>query len=286
MLFSPFRHLIDTFSVNKTSIFHSKLSTVKNIGLVLSGGGVRGIAHLGVIKVMQECGIEPDVISGTSAGAIAGALYAAGHSIDTIREVFTTTAIFRISNISRSKPGFIDTDKFYELLKKYLPDDDFGGLKKKLYITATDIINGRSKTFSEGPLIKPILASAAVPVVFTPVKIGKKLYTDGGALNNFPVEPLIGRCSAIIGSNVHPFKVIQPNEIKTSLKVMERLFHLAIHYHSLQKYHLCHVVISPMVELADFGVFDWANTEKIYEIGYQAASAKREQFLQLKSLDT
>ncbi len=254
---------------------------MQNIGLVLSGGGIRGIAHLGVIQVMQECGLEPTVISGTSAGAIAGALYAAGHSIDTIKGIFANTSIFKISNLSRKKPGLIDSDKFYDILKEYLPDDDFGALKKKLYVTATDILIGRSKTFSEGSLIKPILASAAVPVVFTPVKIGKKLYTDGGALNNFPVEPLVGRCSVIVGSNVHPFKPVHIGEIRTSLGVMERLFHLTIHYHSLQKYHLCNLVISPMDELSEFGIFDWSDTEKIYKIGYNAASEKRHEFEQL-----
>ncbi len=245
-----------------------------SIGIVLSGGGVRGVAHLGLLQVLEEIGIEPVAYSGTSAGALVGALRAGGHSISTILDFFKNTSIFKMSHFSRSKPGFIDSDKFIPILKELLPDDDFSALKKKLYVTATDMVRGRQRTFSHGPLIRPVLASAAFPVVFTPVEIEGHLYTDGGALNNFPVEPLTGECELIIGSNVHPFKDLQPGDIKNTLSVMERLFHLSIHHHSVQKYHLCNVVIAPQ-ELAAFATFDRSHFDEMFEIGYKAAHEKR-----------
>jgi NTE family protein len=244
------------------------------IGLVLSGGGVRGVAHLGLLQVLEEIGIEPVAFSGTSAGALVGALRAAGHPISTILEFFKTTPIFKMGHFARRKPGFIDTEKFYPILKEYLPDDDFSALKKKLYVTATDMVRGRQRTFSHGPLIMPVLASAAFPVVFTPVEIEGQLYTDGGALNNFPVEPLTGECELIIGSNVHPFKDLRSGDIKSTLSVMERLFHLSIHHHSVQKYHHCSVVIAPH-ELSAFAPFDRSHFDEMYEIGYRAAHAVR-----------
>mgnify|MGYP000288188170 CR=1 FL=1 len=249
-------------------------TNLPSIGLVLSGGGVRGVAHLGLLQVLEEIGIEPVAISGTSAGAIVGALRAAGHSVGTILDFFKTTPIFKIGNFATRKPGFIDSDKFYPILKELLPDDDFSVLQKKLYITATDMVRGRQRTFSHGPLIRPVMASAAFPVVFTPVEIEGQLYTDGGALNNFPVEPLTGACELIIGSNVHPFKDLQPSDIKSTLGVMERLFHLSIHHHSVQKYHLCNVIIAPH-ELAAYATFDRAHFDEMFEIGYRAAHAKR-----------
>jgi len=249
-------------------------TTSPTIGLVLSGGGVRGVAHLGLLQILEEIGIEPVAISGTSAGALVGALRAAGHSISTILDFFKTTSIFKMGHFATRKPGFIDSDKFYPILKEFLPDDDFSALKKKLYVTATDMVRGKQRIFSHGQLIRPVLASAAFPVMFTPVEIEGQLYTDGGALNNFPVEPLTGECELIIGSNVHPFKDLQPSDIKNTLAVMERLFHLSIHHHSIHKYHLCNVVVAPH-ELAAFGTFDRAHFNEMFEIGYRAAHAKR-----------
>ncbi|PJA36602.1 MAG: patatin [Candidatus Zambryskibacteria bacterium CG_4_9_14_3_um_filter_42_9] len=187
-----------------------------------------------------------------------------------------------MSNLATRKPGIIDSDKFYEVLKEYLPDDDFGALKKKLFVTTTDLIHGRVKTFSEGPLIKPLLASSAVPVVFSPIEIEGILYSDGGALNNFPVEPLAGNSTHIIGVNVHPLKDTKPEDIRSSLRVMERLFHLTIHHHTVQKYHLCNIVVAPQ-GLAGFSTFERGHFDEIFELGYKAAQAQKEDFFQLKA---
>ncbi len=254
---------------------------MQDLGLVLSGGGVRGVAHLGVLQVLTEIGLEPAVISGTSAGALVGAFYAAGHPIATIFNFFKTTPIFKISNLATSKPGIIDTEKFIPLLEEYFPEDDFSALDKKLYVTTTDLIHGKEKIFSSGPLIRTLLASAAVPVVFSPVNIEGLLYTDGGALNNFPVEPLIDNCKVIIGIDVHPLKDANPESIKSTFTVMERVFHLAIHHHSVQKYHFCDEVIIPY-DVAKFGTFDRSNFEEIYELGYKAAHQKRGELLNLR----
>jgi NTE family protein len=255
---------------------------MQNIGLVLSGGGARGVGHLGVLQVLNEIGLEPSIMAGTSAGALVGAFYAAGHSIETIFNFFKNTPIFKFGHFTASKPGFINADKFGPILREYFPEDDFSALKKKLYVTTTDLIHGKVKTFYSGPLVQTLLASAAVPVVFSPVLIDGLLYTDGGALNNFPVEPLTGQCDAIIGVDVHPLKDAKPEDISSTFRVMERVFHLTVHYQAVQKYHQCNVVIVPQ-KLADFGTFDRGRFEEIFEIGYQAAHAKRAELIQLKN---
>ncbi len=253
-----------------------------NIGLVLSGGGVRGVAHLGVLQVLKEISLEPSAISGTSAGALVGAMYAAGHSIEKIFNFFKTTPIFKISNLTASKPGIIDLEKAVPILEEYFPENDFAALSRKLYVTATDLIHGKVKTFSSGPLIPALLASIAVPVVFTPVKIDGTLYTDGGALNNFPVEPLAGNCDVLIGVDVHPLRDVRPEDIKTTLKVMERVFHLAIHHSSMQKYHLCDLVLTPQ-EVSKFGTFDRGHFEEIFELGYKVAHQNRVNLMNMRS---
>lgn len=251
---------------------------MNKIGLVLSGGGVRGVAHLGAIKALHEMGIEPDIVSGTSAGSIVSTMYAAGHSLDSIFEVFTNTSIFKMTHFATLKPGFIDSDKFSSIFHPFFPENDFSNLKKKCYVTATDIIRGRSRTFFEGEIIRPLLASCAVPVVFTPVEINGTLFTDGGALNNFPVEPLIGQCDVIIGVDVHPLKKISPKEIKSVLGMMERLTQLSVCHHSREKHHMCSVTIAPQA-LEKFGTFDRENFDEIFELGYEETLNKKEEIL-------
>ncbi|MEY3051925.1 MAG: hypothetical protein RLY31_1710 [Bacteroidota bacterium] len=243
-------------------------------GLVLSGGGVRGVAHLGVLQALLEMGIEPSMISGTSAGALVGAFHAAGHSIETAFRFFINTPVFKLGNITTNKPGIIDITRFKPLLAEHFPSDDFSALEKPLFVTTTDLLRGQPVTFSEGRLIDPLLASAAVPVVFTPVRIGNTLYSDGAPVNNFPVEPMLGQCDLLIGVNVYPLQPIPSDSISSAIKVMERVMHLSVHHQAVQKYPACDLVIDPP-ELARFGTFERGHFEEIFEIGYRAAHAHR-----------
>src|SRR5690625_4815861 len=168
-----------------------------NIALVLSGGGARGAAHVGVLKAFEEYGISPTHISGTSIGAIVGAMYAKGIHWSEILFFLKDTSIFRATRYAFNKPGFLDTEKFYDDLKDFFPEDDFKALEKPLFITATNVLTGKLKFFSKGELIMPIIASASLPGVFTPTEVAGDYYIDGGVLNNFPVEPLKDSCNKI-----------------------------------------------------------------------------------------
>ncbi|MBK9152412.1 MAG: patatin-like phospholipase family protein [Saprospiraceae bacterium] len=169
------------------------------VGLVLSGGGFRGAAHIGVIKALEEAGIHPDVVSGVSAGALVGACYAAGLSTERMLELFSKPKIFSLAHYSYNKPGLLDTDKFVHYLNEYIPQSAYEELNIPLYICATNMLTGKLVTFHSGELNKPILASCAFPFVFSPVWLDGQCLSDGGIINNFPVEPLIGKCQKIIG---------------------------------------------------------------------------------------
>ena len=119
-----------------------------NIGLVLSGGGMRGAAHIGVIKALEEAEIFPTHISGTSAGAIVGALYAYGYNWKEILKFYESIQLLDITKYALGKPGFIDAEKFYSEFSTYLKDDNFDALKKVLTITATDVLKGKLKLFT------------------------------------------------------------------------------------------------------------------------------------------
>ena len=138
------------------------------LGMVLSGGGARGLAHVGVLKALSEEGIEPEILAATSAGAIVASLYASGYSADEMLEFFVQRNPFRISKLALAKPGIFDTDKVVADFLDYLPDNSFEALGKKILLTATDLVEGQPKIFSSGPLIPAILASASTPMVFAP----------------------------------------------------------------------------------------------------------------------
>lgn len=239
------------------------------IGLVLSGGGARGAAHIGAIKAFEEFNISPTHVAGTSAGAIVGALYAAGIGWLEILNFFKTISIFQAVRYARNKPGFINSDKFYDDLKRFLPKDNFDGLEKTLYITAANVVDGTLKIFSKGQLIKPIIASASFPGVFTPTEINGNYYIDGGTINNFPVEPLLRDCDKIIGIYVNPLKKISIKDLKHSYSVVERAYKIKVASESMVKFPDCDLVIYPE-ELIKYGTFEMKNIDAIFNLGYTA----------------
>ncbi len=162
-----------------------QLSDMK-IGLVLSGGGMRGAAHIGVIRALEEHQIYPTHIAGSSAGAIVGALYAYGYQWNDILAFFKEVQLLGITKYAINKPGFLDAEKFYDEFKVYLKEDDFSVLKKKLYITATNILNGKLKIFEKGGLIKPCFGICCFSWFGCTSKNRRSLLIDGGTPNNFP----------------------------------------------------------------------------------------------------
>lgn len=244
-----------------------------NLGLVLSGGGMRGVAHVGAIRAMQEKGIKPTHIAGSSAGAVVGALYAYGYDWKEMLDFFKKLHVLDIKKYAIKKPGFIDAEKFYSEFKQMLKNDNFESLNKKLFVTATNILDGKLEIFTEGELILPVIASAAIPGIFSPVKINDSYYVDGGTLNNFPIEPLKDICSKIIGVYVNGFQVVTYKELKYSHNVAERALKLKSVKEDQAKFNEFDILISPN-ELSKYGTFDKKFIDDIFNIGY--AFAKQE----------
>ncbi len=237
----------------------------------MSGGGVRGIAHIGAIKALIEHGIEPEIVSGSSAGAVVGALYCSGYSPEDMREFFRIAPLFHINRFAFSKPGFIDTDKFYPDFKKYFEIDDFSALQKQLFVTTVDICDGVLKVFNDGELIRPLLASCAFPGLFTPVTIDKSVYADGGILDNFPTAPVKDICSLLVGVYASPLSKIDANGLRYSVNVLERAIRINYSKRSHAKFSDCELMINPL-KLVNYGLLDVGKMDEIYEIGYQSAT--------------
>ncbi|MDA8686559.1 patatin-like phospholipase family protein [Robiginitalea sp.] len=250
-----------------------RLSASLNIGIVLSGGGVRGMAHIGVLKALREFNIAPNWISGASVGAIVGALYARGNGEEDMLRFFKETPLLRYDFLSIGKPGLFDTERYYSIFSSYFPENNFERLHIPLFVNATNLQRGENRTFSKGELIKPLLASAALPPIFSPVLIDGELYSDGGIMNNFPIEPLEGKAEYILGSNVAVIQEMSPKEIRTSLQLANRTTGLMLQAINAAKTMRCHLLFEPN-ELQHIGVLDKKGIEQAYHIGYEYACAK------------
>jgi NTE family protein len=235
------------------------------IGLVLSGGGARGVAHIGVIKALEEMGVEISMVSGTSAGSIVGALYANGLKPDAMFEIIKNLSVFRSVRPAWAWSGLLTMDGLRELLLKHIPENRFESLKLPLTVAATEIKKGHIHYFSEGELIPAIVGSCSVPAVFNPVQHQGGLFVDGGLLDNMPVRPLKGKCDFIIGS--HCNHISSDFDVKNLKTVIERSLLLAINANTQASRNMCDVVIEPP-HMDRFSSFEIAKAQEIFEAGY------------------
>jgi NTE family protein len=178
------------------------------IGYALGGGAARGLAHIGVLKVLEEYNIYPDVIAGTSIGAIIGALYAGGHSAGEIEKIalgLDWKKMMALADFSIPAGGFVQGKRVVALLESILGHLSFDQLKYPFACVTTDIINGQEIIINDGSLIDAIRASMSLPGIFKPTKLHGRYLVDGGLLNEVPVS-VCRRMGAghVIGVNVIP----------------------------------------------------------------------------------
>jgi NTE family protein len=238
-------------------------------GIALSGGGARGLAHIGVLAALEKHGISPGAISGSSMGAVVGALYAAGVSTDGMLEIARNRKINSLFEWTfHIHGGMLSLKVLQQVLEKHIPVDSFESLNKKLFITASNISTGHEKVFSTGPLFRAILASASIPIVFEPQVIDGQTYIDGGLFNDLPVQPLVGKCQKIIASHVN---YNGPDPELTSMRaIAERVYRLAIYQNVHKNFSKCDYIIDPP-DLREHGIFDFKHIDSLYEIGYEEA---------------
>lgn len=241
------------------------------VGLALSGGGARAIAHLGMLKVLEDRRVKPDRITGASAGALIGALYANGYSADEIFRIVKKTNFLKIFKPALSWTGLLKLEGAFAELKKYLPDDRFEALKTPLIISATNIQKGKVKYFKKGQLIRPVLASCSIPVVFDPVAINGVSYMDGGITDNLPLQPIKNKCDFLIAMHCNP--IDNDFRSKSWKNLMERALLLSISSATYQ-YKKKFDIFWEAPEVGHYNVFDLKKADELFDIGYQYAFAK------------
>ena len=183
------------------------------VGLALSSGAARGLAHVGVLDVLERKGIPIDMIAGTSIGAIIGAAYAAGKNIGEITSAVTSLNLRKMMSLADftiPTSGFIKGKKINSWLKSIIGEVDFAELKIPFTCLATDISSGKEVVIKQGPVVAAVRASASMPIIFTPVKRQGRYLLDGALVEPIPVRALreMG-ADIIIAVNVVPYMGIR-----------------------------------------------------------------------------
>lgn len=163
---------------------------MKNISLVLSGGGARGIAHIGVIEELEKQGFNIHSIAGTSMGSLVGGIYAAG-KLTMFKEWILNLDkldVFKLIDFTLINNGLVKGDEVFNELKEFIPEINIQDLNINYLAIATDLTNRQEIVFNEGNLLKAIRASVSIPSIFTPVKKDKAILVDGGVINNIPIN--------------------------------------------------------------------------------------------------
>lgn len=238
------------------------------LGLALSGGGARGIAHLGVLAALEELRLPVARLAGVSSGAIAGVFYAAGFSPHEILRLLMATNVFRLTRPAFSRFGLLRLDAVEQLLARHLGAKiAFEDLRLPLTLVATDLMAGESVYFSTGPLLLPLLASSAVPILYRPVEYQGRQLVDGGLLNNLPVEPLLRHENVrVVGVHCNP---INPEaRIPNFRRLVERTLHLAINANTSARKSKCHLLLEPP-ELRHYRPLGYKRGPELFEIGYR-----------------
>lgn len=260
------------------------------VGLVLSGGGARGFAHAGAIKALHEFGIYPQIVSGTSAGAIAAVMYANGFSPESMVDVFRDIRFVRFprfnwrqrelsdsSNTLNERYLVLNSTDLEKMLSKCLPHQRFDSLSIPIVVNATCLENGQNVYFTKGGVVKPVVASSSLPMAFSPVLINGLNYVDGGVMQNLSVTPIRKICKYIIAINLNPLEdyTVQNRMYE---KHWQRVYKLAIRANTLYDKSLADVYIEP-ADLVHYSILDTKHGEEMFWIGYNATKEAIESYV-------
>ena len=240
------------------------------IGLALGGGAAKGIAHVGVLKALEDQKVNIRYIAGTSVGAIIASLYAFNVSVDDIGSLARRLTMSKVTSFKLSKTGFFTTASLRDLIVEYIGEVNIEDAKIPLAIVATDIRNGEEIILRRGSVADAVCASAAIPGIYIPVEIDNKSLVDGGLVQNVPVEALQAMGAGVTIAS-HLNSASQYSEISHVLDVMRNAFEIAVSHHTQDQLKDADVIIS--MDVSEFSLRD--NTDRydeLFAIGYDTAA--------------
>ncbi|NOR76422.1 MAG: patatin [Draconibacterium sp.] len=236
-------------------------------GLVLSGGGTRGFAHLGVIAALHEKGIKPDVISGVSVGAIVGAFIAGGKSPEEILAIFKKGWFFKYTKLHLPIDGLLKLDGLLEVIQKEILVENIEELEIPFFVGISNLNKGIVEYKNCGLLGEIILASSSIPILFSPVIIDKDSYVDGGLMDNIPITPIKNDCEQIIVSNISP---VNPRaKMKNLVQIATRTFYMSVNANMKEvRKHATYFIEHEGIDKYD--ILLRTHADELFELGYNS----------------
>jgi NTE family protein len=245
------------------------------LGLCLSGGGALGFAHIGAIQSLEDHGIVPQHVVGSSMGAIVGALYAGGYSPADMLRMIKEDKLYKITKLMTFHPTFLKSGLsnhhiLRSLIHELIPHNSFENLKKKLHLCVVNLNKAQWEIVDSGnELDKWVAASATIPGVFEAVKDRDTYYVDGGLLNNMPAQGIEEFCQTIIGVDVIPH--IVPAELSKPIDTLAFAVRAMQHQNSREGRDMCRFLIEPR-SIEKYHEFSFEAYQDIYQYGYTAAT--------------
>ncbi len=237
-------------------------------GFVLSGGFIKGFAHLGAIQALLEHDIRPQIISSTSAGSLVGALYADGNEPYQVLEFFDGLKFSDFTKPILPTTGFFELKELEDFLHAHLKRQRIELLPVPMVITATDLDHGKSVFFRSGDIAQCVAASCCMPVLFSPITIEGTHYVDGGVLMNLPVSPIREECQHIYAINVSP--LMTPDYKLNIISIAERSYQFIFRSNTVAEREMANVLIEP-VNLSGYSNIDLDKSKEIFMAGYEKA---------------
>lgn len=236
-------------------------------GLGLGGGAVRGAAHLGILKALEDQGLRPDYLSGTSIGALIGGLYAFGVGPEAIRDLAAEKRWFDLSGFTLPKFGLLSNEEIRRFVEKQLGPVNIEDSQIPLAIMTTDLVTGEKVVLKEGSLSKAVMASTCIPGLFTPVPYGDRMLVDGVLVENVPITPLKAMgADIVVGVNLDGDSKGQPLEGITD--VLLTAFEIAIN--SSMEIYLQEADLVVRVPLSHYSRTDFSQIWELYAEGYRS----------------
>jgi len=244
------------------------------IGLALGGGAARGIAHIGVLKYLEDQGVKPQYIAATSAGSMVAAFYCAGLTLDRMVKIAHEISWKDMFKISIPRKGLIKSEQVRKIVEEYIGKTTFEQLELPLVINAVDLLKGKEVIFNSGIVSAAVEASCAIPGIFTPVKINSQLLVDGGLLDNIPAVHLKGQgIDLIISVNVSAQKPIK-GEPGSIFEVLVQSYDIVRRNRDSKSIVYSDIMIEP--DLGDISFWDTGKTDILVQRGYDASRAALE----------
>ena len=241
---------------------------MQKIGLCLSGGVARGIAHIGVLQALEEYNIYPSHLSGASMGAVVAALYAAGNKPKDILRIATRISVYKLFKFNWPSMVKGDMELLRQILSEYIEVDSFESLQKPLYISVSNLNKGNYEIWSSGSLFDAIITSSSIPVIFPTMQVKGDVYVDGGLMNNLPIEPLKKHCDVVLGVNVNPH--YPEDETYNDYKsLIQRCSDVLLWQNTRHRIAMCDVAIE-VEGIEKYSPWGFNEYEKMFELGYES----------------